>query len=138
MSVGKKSNFHNPFENLLFDIVSIPFPHTWDNDQQVVEKEEEALNFLSKQLKEKGGSISAIILEPIVQGASGMKICRPEFVRQVIQLVKQYDILVIYDEVMTGFGRLGTYFAAEQIGIDPDFICISKGIIPIAIISAVL
>ncbi len=128
MSVGKKSNFHSPFENLLFDIISIPFPHTWDNDQQVVEKEEEALNFLSKQLEEKGGSISAIILEPIVQGASGMKICRPEFVRQVIQLVKQYDILVIYDEVMTGFGRLGTYFAAEQIGIDPDFICISKGI----------
>ncbi|MBT4884845.1 MAG: adenosylmethionine--8-amino-7-oxononanoate transaminase, partial [Legionellales bacterium] len=128
MSVGKTSHFHKPFQNLLFDIISIPFPHTWIDDTQVLEKEKLALDYLAKQLKEKGHNISAIILEPIVQGASGMRMCRPEFIRAVINQVKQYDILVIYDEVMTGFGRLGTYFAAEQVGIDPDFICISKGI----------
>ena len=128
MSVGKKSHFHDPFQSLLFDIISIPFPHTWDDDPQILQKEAEALDFLSKQLSEQGHNISAIILEPLMQGASGMRMCRPEFIRTVIELVKQHDILVIYDEVMTGFGRLGTYFAAQQIGVDPDFICISKGI----------
>ncbi len=128
MSVGKKSNFHHPFQNLLFNIISIPFPNTWEEDQEVLQKEEKSLDFLSKTLIKKGNNISAIILEPLVQGASGMRMYRPEFIRQVIELVKQYDILVIYDEVMTGFGRLGTNFAAEQIGINPDFICLSKGI----------
>lgn len=128
MSVGKKSNFHDPFQNLLFDIISIPFPETWDNDEAVEQKEADALAMLSKQLDAHGKHISAMIFEPIVQGAAGMRMCRPEFIRQVVKLVKAYDIFVIYDEIMTGFGRLGTYFAAEQVGIDPDFICISKGI----------
>ncbi|MEO0348265.1 MAG: aminotransferase class III-fold pyridoxal phosphate-dependent enzyme, partial [Pseudomonadota bacterium] len=72
--------------------------------------------------------MSAFILEPIVQGASGMRMCRPEFLKSAIKLAKAYDILIIYDEVMTGFGRTGTLFAAEQLTIEPDFICLSKGI----------
>ena len=128
MSVGKKSNFHDPFKNLLFDIISIPFPETWDHDDALEQKEADAIAILSQQLDAHGKHISAMIFEPIVQGAAGMRMCRPEFIRQVVKLVKAYDIFVIYDEIMTGFGRLGTYFAAEQVGIDPDFICISKGI----------
>ena len=72
--------------------------------------------------------IAALILEPLVQGASGMRMCRSEFVRKVVKLVRQHGILIICDEVMTGFGRTGTYFAFEQVQIIPDFLCISKGL----------
>ena len=128
MSVGKHCHFHDPFQNLLFDVISIPFPSTWYEDDHVLEKEKEALKCLGEQLEKQGHKISAIIVEPLVQGAGGMRMCRPEFIKEVVKLVKSYDILVVYDEVMTGFGRLGTYFATEQIGIDPDFMCVSKGI----------
>lgn len=128
MAVGKKNGFHDPFNSLLFEIISLPFPYTWDNDLEYETKEQNTLNILKKELAEKADKISAVILEPLVQGASGMRMCRPEFIRAVVELVRSYNILVIYDEVMTGFGRTGTYFATEQVGVAPDFICISKGI----------
>ncbi len=128
MSVGKKSGFHNPFSSLLFDVVTLPYPHTWDDDPTCEIKEQASIKKLKEQLDKNGDKVAAIILEPLVQGASGMRVCRLEFVREVVEIVRSYDILVIFDEVMTGFGRTGTYFASEQIGLDPDFICISKGI----------
>jgi adenosylmethionine-8-amino-7-oxononanoate aminotransferase len=72
--------------------------------------------------------IAAIILEPLIQGASGMRMCRPQFIKEVIDLVRRQNILVIFDEIMTGFCRTGTYFAFNQLDIIPDFLCISKGI----------
>jgi len=128
MSVGARSGFHNPFSKLFFDTLTIPFPATWDNDNNVKNKEAESLEALSKHLKNNPGRIAAIILEPLIQGASGMRICNREFLKKVIELVRFYGILVIFDEVMTGFGRTGTYFALEQIDLVPDFLCISKGI----------
>ena len=69
-----------------------------------------------------------MILEPLVQGVSGMRMCRPEFVKKVVERVRAADVLVIFDEVMTGFGRTGTYFALEQAQVAPDFLCLSKGL----------
>ena len=68
--------------------------------------------------------------EPLIQGAGGMRICRPQFLQAVIKLVKSYGILVIFDEVMTGFGRTGKNFAHQHLSSDcePDIICLSKGI----------
>ncbi|EEC08029.1 ornithine aminotransferase, putative, partial [Ixodes scapularis] len=110
MSVGVRSGFHNLFSGLFFKVLTIPYPETWDED----------LNHSHK--------IAALIIEPLVQGASGMRMCRPEFIRTVIEQVRKKDILVIFDEVMTGFGRTGTYFALEQVSLTPDFLCLSKGI----------
>ena len=128
MSVGAKSGFHNQFKDLFFNVLSLPYPDTWDNDDQVELKEQKTINVLQCYLDDHHNKIAAIILEPLIQGASGMRICRPQFIKALIDLVRQRNILVIFDEVMTGFGRTGTYFALDQIGITPDFLCISKGI----------
>ena len=128
MSVGAKSGFHNQFKDLFFNVLSLPYPETWDDDKEVDVKEQQAIKVLERYLDDHHNKIAAIILEPIIQGASGMRICRPQFVKAVIDLVRQQNILVIFDEVMTGFGRTGTYFALDQLRIIPDFLCMSKGI----------
>lgn len=128
MSVGKNSLFHGVFSDLFFKVLSIPFPLTWDEDLDVVSKEEYALSVLDEHLSEHHNKIAAIILEPLVQGASGMRMCRAKFIDAVIEKVRKQNILVIFDEVMTGFGRTGSNFALEQIDANPDFLCISKGI----------
>jgi adenosylmethionine---8-amino-7-oxononanoate aminotransferase len=128
MSVGRACGYHDAFETLFFDIKTIPFPDTWQNDDQVQEKEAHSLSVLKAILEQHGNDITAIILEPLVQGASGMRMCRPEFVKAVVDAVREYGILVIFDEVFTGFGRTGTLFALEQVGVVPDFMCLSKGL----------
>lgn len=128
MSVGAQSGYHDPFKVLFFKVLSVPFPATWEGDNDVDEKERQALASLDQHLSENASQIAAIILEPLMQGASGMRMCRPEFVRAVIERVRQFGILVIFDEVMTGFGRTGSLFALEQVGLVPDFLCVSKGI----------
>ena len=128
MSVGAKSGFHNHFKDLFFNIFSVPYPDTWDDDEKVEVKEQKAIDVLQGYLDEHHHKIAAIILEPLIQGASGMRICRSQFIIAVIELARRHNILVIFDEIMTGFGRTGSYFALDQLGIIPDFLCVSKGI----------
>jgi adenosylmethionine-8-amino-7-oxononanoate aminotransferase len=128
MSVGAESGYHDSFKKMFFKVLSIPFPETWDADDAVEEKEQLALDCLEKYLHQYSEQIAAIILEPLIQGASGMRMCRPVFVKRVVERVRVAGILVIFDEVMTGFGRTGSLFALEQTGVVPDFLCVSKGI----------
>lgn len=127
MSVGT-SAFHRPFSKLCFPTLTLPFPATWEGDQEVEAKENHALNVLEDLLKTNGSQISALILEPLIQGVSGMRVCTPEFMKKVVDRVRAAGILVIFDEVMTGFGRTGTHFALEQTKVVPDFLCLSKGL----------
>ncbi len=73
-------------------------------------------------------SLAALVLEPLVQGASGMQHATPDDVRRVVEAAQRADVLVIADEVAVGFGRTGTLFASERCGITPDILCIGKGI----------
>ena len=128
MAVGRTSGFYKPFENFLFKTVSISYPETWDGDQNIEEKEMLALMQLEETLKTHKGKIVAMILEPLIQGASGMKMARASFIKTVCKKLKDEGILVIFDEVMTAFYRTGSFFAFEEVGIVPDFLCLSKAL----------
>lgn len=128
MSVGAHCGYHDQFRSLFFESVAIPFPQTWWNDQEVQAREQAALAALEAALIRHAGQVAAMIMEPLVQGAAGMRMCRPQFVAKACALARAHDTLVIFDEVMTGFGRTGTRFAFEQTGVVPDFLCVSKGI----------
>lgn len=128
MSLGDEAGYHSIFSKLLFPVLTVPFPATWEGDENVEEKENKALEVLKSHLDESADKIAAFILEPLMQGASGMRFCRHSFLNKALKLVREYGVLIIFDEVMTGFGRTGTYFALDQLEIVPDFICVSKGI----------
>jgi adenosylmethionine-8-amino-7-oxononanoate aminotransferase len=88
----------------------------------------EAGNALEALLAAHGHEVAALVVEPLVQGASGMRFYDAGYLRRARELCDRHEVLLIADEIMTGFGRTGTMFACEQAGIAPDLMCLSKGI----------
>lgn len=128
MSVGKQSGFYVQFEDLLFPVDHFRYPTTWFDDDAVLEKENMVLEQITQHLELHGQDTAAMILEPLIQGAGGMQMCSVRFLRQLEDLVRSYGVLIIYDEVMTGFGRTGELFACHKAKTTPDIICLAKGI----------
>ncbi len=125
MALGERNIFNENFDNLMFPVKRAPWPSTWINDDEVERKENEAIQKLITLLKV---PTVAVILEPLVQGAGGMNMVRPEFIKKVSEVVKNNNSLLIADEVLTGFGRCGSLFAFKRANIIPDLISISKGL----------
>ena len=129
MSVGSSTGFYTPFDDLVLPVTFLPFPATWEGDNGAPEKEEEALAKIDTVLaNESGGEVAAVIIEPLVQGAGGMRMCRPEFLRSLCGRLREAEVLIIFDEVMTGFGRTGSMFACDRAEVAPDIICLAKGL----------
>ena len=125
MAVGERNLFSAPFEDKLFPVARVPWPATWWDDDAVEAREAEALAVLSRTLET---PTAAVILEPLLQGAGGMAVVRPQFLKAVQRLVHDAGALLIADEVLTGFGRCGDWFASRRAGLQPDLMALSKGL----------
>jgi adenosylmethionine-8-amino-7-oxononanoate aminotransferase len=128
MSVGRLFEPLMPFREFLFDVDTFSYPATYIGDEDVHTKEVKCLEQIAGFLKEHHHETAAVIIEPLVQGVVGMQMCTERFLRELNVLARQYDIVVIYDEVMTGFGRTGSHFACGKAGVEPDIICLAKGL----------
>jgi adenosylmethionine---8-amino-7-oxononanoate aminotransferase len=118
MSVGERGVFNAPYDPLLFDVARLPFPHP--------DREEATLQALGAACRR--GGVAALIVEPLILGAGGMLIYRPEVLTEMKRICETHGVLFIADEVMTGWGRTGTLFACEQAKVTPDIACYSKGL----------
>jgi adenosylmethionine---8-amino-7-oxononanoate aminotransferase len=118
MSVGARGLFTDPYEPLLFGVDVLPFP--------AFGREEATLHAL-EALCSSGGA-AALIVEPLVLGAGGMLMYSPEVLAAFRRICSDHQVLLIADEVMTGWGRTGSMFACEQAQVSPDILCCSKGL----------
>lgn len=129
VSVGGIDLFHRVFRPLLFEPYHIPSPSCYHC--QLTQKEEcymQCVEVLEKVLKEHHDKIAGLVIEPLVQAAAGMLMAPAGYLKRVRELTKKYDVLLIADEVATGFGRTGRMFACDNECVSPDLMCISKGI----------
>ncbi len=119
MSVGARNVFNQAFESELFEVIHIPVP-TQHNFEQVKQ-------YLISILQS-NNAVAGFIFEPLVQGAAGMVMYEAQFLDELMAICKTYKIICIADEVMTGFGRTGWFFASNYLTQQPDIICLSKGL----------
>lgn len=145
MSVGYSALFHKPFFSMVFETSWFPAPdacrlpdevsvsvnsNEWPSEDPAIMEPlaDYCLNELKKLLEQNAGETAAIVIEPVMQGAAGM-ICQPPgFVKAIADLAREHDVLLIADEVATGFGRTGRMFAVENDHVEPDIMCLAKGI----------
>ena len=118
MSVGGRNAFNQPFFPFLFDVEFIDVPTKG--------KEEKTLLQLKNLVEKK--DVAAFIFEPLVQGSAGMVMYSPDILENLLAICKENNVLTIADEVMTGFGRTGKWFATDYITTKPDLVCLSKGL----------
>ncbi len=121
VSVGGIALFHHAFKGLCFPVDFAPAPARADAGRA-------ALARIEALLQTHPAAYAGIVVEPLVQGAGGMVMHPPGFLRALRSLADRHDVLLIADEVMTGFGRTGRMFACEHEGVTPDLMCLSKGL----------
>ncbi|WP_158736280.1 adenosylmethionine--8-amino-7-oxononanoate transaminase [Alteribacillus sp. YIM 98480] len=138
VSVGSIDIFHNIYGPLMFENYHTPVPNVYRHpSEDPVQCSEECLENLEKLLAENHESIAGLTVEAMVQGAGGMIVMPEGFLSGVRKLCSKYDVLMIVDEVATGFGRTGKMFACEHEAVEPDLMAAGKGLtggyLPIAV-----
>jgi adenosylmethionine-8-amino-7-oxononanoate transaminase len=139
VSVGAIDMYHETFRSLLFPSMKISYPYIYRSpygeDPAIIAKKH--LEEMEALLQEHAHEIAAVIVEPIVQGASGIIVMPEGYLKGLRELCTTYDVLLIADEVATGFGRTGAMFACDHEGVTPDILTAGKGLtggyLPVAI-----
>jgi len=130
VSVGGIDLFHKVYRNLIFKSVGVDFPDCYraPRGKEYPDYAFECVDKIEEIFKKSHETIASFIVEPIVQGAGGMIVWPKGILKRLAELCKRYNILLIADEVATGFGRTGKMFACEHEGVTPDLMCLAKGI----------
>jgi len=118
-AVSGVSVFRRPFASVVLDCVHVP---------PELDGPERAFSALAELLERDAERIAGVVLEPVVQAAGGMRIYDPALVSAARELTRRHDVFLIVDEVFTGFGRTGPYWALEHAGVEPDLLCLAKGL----------
>ncbi|HEX9294944.1 MAG TPA: adenosylmethionine--8-amino-7-oxononanoate transaminase [Polyangiaceae bacterium] len=119
-SLGGVEVFRRPFAGILFDCVHVPLAPEGDGHRRAFED-------LTNAVASAPDEIAAVVLEPRLQGAGGMRIYDDELLRRARALCDAHDIPLVFDEVFTGYGRTGAMWACEAAGVQPDLLCLAKG-----------
>ena len=130
VSVGGMELFHDIFRPLLFDVLRAPTSHCYrcPLGKTFPSCNSACAGEMEKMIAEHAHELAAVLVEPLMQGAAGM-IAQPKgYLARVEAACREHDVLLIVDEVATGFGRTGTLFASEQEGVKPDLMCVAKGL----------
>src|SRR5438552_1439982 len=128
VSVGGMDLFHEIFRPLLFDCLRVPTPYVYRWPTGERHCLDAAAMAAESVIHGRRDEIAAVVIEPLVQGAAGMIMHPSGYLKRVARACKENGVLLICDEVATGFGRTGTLFACEQEEVVPDFLCIAKGL----------
>lgn len=130
MSLGYSETFHRYHKNLLFPVTRLTPPHVFRYYEGMDETDalKAAIADAKDKLYAQGDTFAAVIMEPLMQGAAGMWTQPMRYAQAIAELCKENGILLVFDEVATGFGRTGKMFACEHGGVTPDILCMAKGI----------
>lgn len=130
MSVGDVALFTDTYKPLLLDTLKVPSPDCYLRPEGMGWEEHSRAMFahMERTLAEHHHEVAAVIVEPLIQGAGGMRMYHPVYLRLLREACDRYQVHLIHDEIAVGFGRTGTMFACEQAGITPDFLCLSKAL----------
>jgi len=129
-SLGGVEVFRRPFAHVTFECVRAPFPEP--------RAHERAFDAIARLVREGGDSIAAVFVEPVVQGAAGMRVYDAAYLRELRALCDAHDVWLVADEVFTGYGRTGPMWACEHAGIAPDIMCVGKAFAAVVPMGAVL
>lgn len=130
MSVGDVALFTDTYKPLLLDTFKVPSPDCFMRPEGMSCEEHSRNMFahMEQTLAEHHADIAAVIVEPLIQGAGGMRMYHPVYLKLLRDACDRYQVHLILDEIAVGFGRTGTMFACEQANITPDFLCLSKAL----------
>jgi adenosylmethionine-8-amino-7-oxononanoate aminotransferase len=130
ISLGYSETFHRFHKNLLFPVLRLTPPHVFRYYQGMSEAQAlvAALNEAEEKLTANKATLAALVMEPLMQGAAGMWAQPVDYLRSIGEICRRHDILLILDEVATGFGRTGRMFACEHAELAPDILCLAKGL----------